>query len=100
MYWSVASRTMHVIYGNMWLYMATRLCKPQFSLNPCGRTGSQERIDEFSQNSALGAFEENGGQGVRRSAFFLPEPRFPYRLEEGNLEVGGGGGWVILQYCW
>lgn len=61
-----------------------------------GRTGSQERIDEFSQNSALGAFEENLGRGVRRSALFLPGSQFPYRLEGGNLEVGGGDSSVLL----
>lgn len=30
----------------MWLYMATRLCKPQFSLNPCDACGNEYRKDE------------------------------------------------------
>lgn len=36
------------------------------------------------------------GRGVRRSALFLPGSQFPYRLEGGNLEVGGGDSSVLL----
>ena len=36
------------------------------------------------------------GRGVHRSALFLPGSQFPYRLEGGNLEVGGGDSSVLL----
>lgn len=49
--------------------------------NEAGRTGSKERIDELSQNSAQGAFEENGGDsGV---SVFPPRVRV-------HIQAGGG----------